>query len=419
MTLRDFLHELNQKPIDPLNKTWSPHLAGAIRGDVATRSAVVSSFSTPVATLDAAAVAHNIDELARWAGRRGWLVAPHGKTTMAPQIWRQQLEAGAWGITVATTAQLRVALAVEVPRIQVADPVWDAAVWDMMVAHLDKAAEHDVIVWADSPEAVRLMAGARSREVTVLVEVGRPGGRLGVRDTAGAVAVRDAILAADGLRLGGTAGYEGAIGEDESPAGDEVRRYLADLVELHRDVISPFVRGGSVLSLGGSDRLADVEEALTAIGAGTQVHVRPGMSVVHDHGLYATSQGDADPSAPQFQGALAVISSVLGVHDDGRAIIDAGRRDLGSDNGMPVALELWRGDECIAVATHPHALEQLNDQHGFVPRGSFPVAVLVGDRIVVGVSHTCTTLDRWRDLAEIDGPLRPTSIVRDLVATYF
>jgi D-serine dehydratase len=36
-------------------------------------------------------------------------LAPHGKTTMVPKLFSRQLEAGAWGITLATPHQTQVA----------------------------------------------------------------------------------------------------------------------------------------------------------------------------------------------------------------------------------------------------------------------------------------------------------------------
>ena len=47
-------------------------------------------------TLDATAVEHNIGVMGGFTAAHGVDLAPHGKTTMAPALWRRQLEAGAW-----------------------------------------------------------------------------------------------------------------------------------------------------------------------------------------------------------------------------------------------------------------------------------------------------------------------------------
>ena len=60
----------------------------------------------PLAVLRDSALAHNHAWMRDFAASTGVLLAPHGKTTMAPQIFAQQLAAGAWGITVANVQQL-------------------------------------------------------------------------------------------------------------------------------------------------------------------------------------------------------------------------------------------------------------------------------------------------------------------------
>src|SRR3712207_5291039 len=69
----------------------------------------LADLQTPLLTLDAGAIRDNADRLASWSKDHGVLLAPHGKTTMAPQLWAEQLNRGAWGITLANFAQLRVA----------------------------------------------------------------------------------------------------------------------------------------------------------------------------------------------------------------------------------------------------------------------------------------------------------------------
>ncbi|KAK0326830.1 hypothetical protein LTR94_038619, partial [Friedmanniomyces endolithicus] len=45
--------------------------------------------------------------MATWCAERGFDLMPHGKTTMAPALWKRQLDAGALGITLATMGQVR------------------------------------------------------------------------------------------------------------------------------------------------------------------------------------------------------------------------------------------------------------------------------------------------------------------------
>jgi D-serine dehydratase len=60
----------------------------------------------PLAVIRDSALAHNHTWMRDFTDATGVLLAPHGKTTMAPQIFPQQLAAGAWGMTVANVQQL-------------------------------------------------------------------------------------------------------------------------------------------------------------------------------------------------------------------------------------------------------------------------------------------------------------------------
>jgi D-serine deaminase-like pyridoxal phosphate-dependent protein len=84
-----------------------------------------------------------------------------------------------------------------------------------------------------------------------------------------------------------------------------------------------------------------------------------------------------------------VHASVLSVPDPGVAILNAGKRDMSEDLGGPRVLD-------IAGAS----IEKMNDQHAWMtfPEGS---EISVGQVIRLGVSHPCTTFDRWRLIPEI------------------
>ena len=56
----------------------------------------------PLAVLRREALAHNLAWMQARVDAWGVSFAPHGKTTMSPQLFRRQLEAGAWGLTFAT-----------------------------------------------------------------------------------------------------------------------------------------------------------------------------------------------------------------------------------------------------------------------------------------------------------------------------
>src|SRR4029453_7972601 len=74
-------------PLDKKTTSLAQLVAGRHRLDVA-------GFSFPIMTLTESALANNVEALAAFSRTRGVELAPHGKTTMAPQLFERQLDAG-------------------------------------------------------------------------------------------------------------------------------------------------------------------------------------------------------------------------------------------------------------------------------------------------------------------------------------
>src|SRR5690625_4940423 len=89
---------------------------------VATRPRL-SDFWTPVVYIQREALGHNLRVMQEWMDARGMEFMPHGKTTMAPALWRTQLDAGACGITLATPGQARTALRHGVRTVMLANEI--------------------------------------------------------------------------------------------------------------------------------------------------------------------------------------------------------------------------------------------------------------------------------------------------------
>src|SRR5688572_15804887 len=79
----------------------------------------------PLAVLKESALAHNRGWMQKFLALSGAQLAPHGKTTMAPQLFQMQLEDGAWGITLATMQQVQVARRFGCSRILLANELVD------------------------------------------------------------------------------------------------------------------------------------------------------------------------------------------------------------------------------------------------------------------------------------------------------
>src|SRR5207245_9185348 len=106
-----------------------PHARAPMkRSDIAAAgwNVLAGDLPLPIALLKREALEHNLAWMQQRSRAWGIDLAPHGKTTMSPQLFRRQLDAGAWGLTFATVAQVRAGVSVGARRCMIANQVFTA-----------------------------------------------------------------------------------------------------------------------------------------------------------------------------------------------------------------------------------------------------------------------------------------------------
>jgi D-serine deaminase-like pyridoxal phosphate-dependent protein len=419
------LRALRERPAEPTDKGFGLLASGmdgpAPAGLARTRPAVhAAGFSYPVLTLRESALAGNLAAMAAYCARAGVELAPHGKTAMSPELAARQLVSGAWGITVATIGQLRAYRAFGFPRLLMANELVDETGIAWLAGELAADPGFSAYCYVDSADGVAILdrvlsARPAGRRLPVLVEIGL--GRTGCRTDDEALAVAKAAAATGTLTVAGVAGYEGTIGGTGARALDTVAAFCRRLANL-----ATATAGGDsefLVTAGGSVYFDVVARELTTGGsgfpAGMTVILRSGGYLFHDHGLYqaATPAARGVAGAPVFRPALELWAQVLSRPEPGLALLGAGRRDVGFDAGLPVPLRARRGDGAAADLTGAE-VTGLNDQHAYL-RLDPGTALAPGDLVCLGISHPCTTLDKWRVIPVLDEEDR----VIDAVHTFF
>ncbi len=412
--------------LDVRDKNWSPALAAAQRRDREVDLGL-EDFGTPILTLDLAAVGANIDAMQHWVAARGALLAPHGKTTMCPALWQWQLDRGAWAITVANEAQLRVARDAGVPRVIVANEFLSPPGLAWLAGQLNADPSFEVIVWVDSVAGVdqmtrHLTAAGLSRPLPVCVEVGAPGGRAGVRTRDQAIEVADVVAASTALNLRGVSAYEGAVPATGQEQLGAVDTFLSATADVARDLMPRCQTDAPIITAGGSAYFDRVAELLgpVADATGSRLVLRSGSYVVHDDGLYAGRTPAATRSGPRFVAAAHVWARVLSVPESDLALLDAGKRDVPYDAGLPTPRSVIRDRHPVPEPLRSATVVDINDQHMFWQLTQ-PASVAVGDLVQLGLSHPCTIFDKWRSALLVEGQLvdgQPRR-VRGAVPTHF
>jgi D-serine dehydratase len=383
---------------------------------------LADDLAYPLAVLKRSALSHNLAWMQAYANRRGVALAPHGKTTLSPELLQMQLDAGAWGISFATIFQLGVGVAAGVRRAIVANQVLGAA--DLAGLRALLQAHADLKVWflVDSIEQLRLIEQWAANQplckpFDVLLEIGVAGKRTGCRTEGQAMALALAVSQSSAVRLCGLECYEGIAAngdrdQDVVAVSELVRRVLA--VARRCDAQKLFEDESILLSAGGSAVFDLVLPLLRTTGLSQPVQgvLRSGCYITHDHGHYRRylqllekREGLTDSLKP----ALEVWTQVQSVPEPGLAFLSCGRRDISFDIELPLPQRIARAGvrrmEDLMDTPADWRIAALNDQHAYLqfdPKGLTPA---VGDRVVLGFSHPCTTFDKWRwmVLAEDDG----------------
>jgi len=376
--------------------------------------------SLPVAVLYEARMRHNLQWMQRFMEAYRVKLAPHGKTTMSPDLFHRQLQAGAWGITLATAPQTRAAYRHGIRTVLMANQLVGRANM-AMVAELLRDPDFTYFCLVDSAaNAAQLGAyfSGQGLRLPVLIELGVAGGRTGVRDDA----QLGALLAElerwpQALALAGVEVYEGVL-QDE----DGIRAFLQRAVRTLRGLAADGrlrQDGPALISGAGSAWFDVVAEEFSGLDIGMPLDIvlRPGCYLSHDVGIYRSAAeriAAHNPVArrldPGLQPALQVWAYVQSVPEPRRAIVALGKRDAAFDAGLPVPAAHYRPGGAAPLPAPQHwKLTAMMDQHAFLSIDAGD-DIQVGDMIAFDISHPCLTFDKWRQVLLIDEQYRITGV---------
>lgn len=382
----------------------------------------------PLMLLKRSALDHNASVFGQYLTSHNLSLSPHGKTTMSPQIFAEQLAGGAWGMTAATVNQVQVMHHYGVKRVLLANQLIGKAHLAGIAALIDADPEFDFLCFLDSAAQLDNMLThlrdlAPPRPIKALLEIGAKGGRTGLRTEAEALALADKLANSDQnlVRFAGIATFEGVVpGIDKDPM--LIEPFSQSIVDIARALPKNLYAGLDefILSGGGSSYFDIVADRFSTLDLPLPIRVllRSGCYVTNDSGAYKKAQDEAkaDPRRSwksDLQPALEAWAYVQSMPEPGLAFLSMGKRDVPHDSGLPIPFKRYRpgtGFLPIGEAT----IFATNDQHAYVRLGS-DTDWQVGDLIASGVSHPCTAFDKWRFLPIVDDDYS----VIDGVLTFF
>ncbi|HVE51661.1 MAG TPA: amino acid deaminase [Casimicrobiaceae bacterium] len=390
-------------------------------------------LSLPLAVLKRSSLEHNATWMRSFTSMTGVALAPHGKTSMSPQLFERQLADGACAITVATVQQLRVCREHGIQRVLMANQLVGRQAIAYVLDELARDPAFEFWALVDSLVLVDMLARAAQRRrvgrpLALLVECGAVGGRTGCRTIDEALAVARRVKAAEPwLTLAGVEGYEGSVpGSTPVERDANIARFVEFIGDVARRVANEnlFATDSVMLTAGGSAYFDMVTALPRELGdRKTRIVLRSGCYLTHDSDAYAKAAARMRERMPAIatlgeglRDAIELWSYVQSRPEPELAILTMGKRDVAHDVHLPYPRVSYRpGRDARPVAlADDFAIRALNDQHAYlVTPGASDLAV--GDMVGCAISHPCTTFDKWRFMPIVDDDYN----VVDAITTHF
>jgi D-serine deaminase-like pyridoxal phosphate-dependent protein len=284
--------------------------------------ASIFELDTPAVLLDLDKFERNADSIQRVLADHGMTWRPHSKAHKSPRLAQLQLAHGAIGVTCAKLAEAEVMVAGGITDVLVANQLGSAAKWQR-AATLQRQAS--VTVCVDDPQHVHWASAAATQAgvtIPLLIEVDVGMHRTGVTSHEAALALAALITVHDGVRLAGLMGYEGHLlrvwpQEEKTRQLTEAMSILTGTAYRLREVGYPV----DIVSSGGTGSFE------TTAGL-------PGLTESQAGGGCLMDRFYAEDCHVELDHALTVLTTVVSRQAEGRAIVDAGFKALGSLPGF-------------------------------------------------------------------------------------
>src|SRR5262245_14538286 len=327
----------------------------------------IQDLDTPALLLDLPTMESNLRKMAKFISEGKAALRPHFKNHQSVWLSRKQLEMGAIGITCATLAQAELLVSHGVKSVLIASEITNLRKIDLL-AELSRQA--DVIVALDNARVAADMGRISRNKKTslhVLIDLNIGQNRCGVEPGEPALSLAKAAVE-QGLIVRGVMGYEGHLTlTPPGPAKEDACRASLDLAVDTKRLL---------------ERNHIPCEIVSAGSTGTHLFTarHPGVTEVQA-GTYLTMDISYQPFAPDYSPTLSLSVSVISKTEGKRFVIDAGRKALSGERGLPVVKNL-KGVRLVALHSE-HAIVEIQDP---------TVAVDVGDRVEIWVHYSDPTV---------------------------
>lgn len=389
--------------------------------------------SFPIAVIKQSQLDNNIDWMQTFSEQTNVLLAPHGKTTMAPELFSMQQKNGCWGISLATVHQVVNAASHGINKIILANQLVGkyhmSLIADLLSSNATRQVPLEMHCFVDSIQNINALGeyfSSRGIKLNVLLEFGVDGGRCGWRDLDNVGIIVKAIKQHQSLNFCGVSFYEGVIhGEN---AHKHIESFVAKVCEISVSLQTQnqFTTDKPIITGAGS-AWYDIVAKEFNLGLKDKSHgfmpiIRPGCYVIHDTGIYENAQNKviqrsqvACDVSGELVSSLTLWAYVISVPEPNLAIVGLGKRDVAFDAGLPTPQSIYKpGTTAPKPLNNKSEVIDIMDQHCMM-KVSETTKVSPGDIVSFSSSHPCLTIDKWRQIGIVDDHF----VVNRTIKTFF
>jgi len=322
---------------------------------------------TPALILDLDVARRNIATMAEYMRTVHAKLRPHIKVHKSPELARMQMEAGeSIGLTTATVWEAVVMVRGGIGDILIANEVVGG---EKIKALAELARDGRISVAIDDARNAEELSAAALKAgsmLGVLIDLDVGMERCGVRNKEEALRLAEQVSKLRGLRLEGMMGYEGHCMLEPDPELRVQKAHAA--MDKLMEAVDYLARAGfesKVISGGGTGtyNITGAHPRLTELQAGSYVV----MDAFHAQ------------LVPGFPVALTVLATVIS-RQGNRAVLDSGRKTVGSELGLPRLKDV------------PATTASIAEEHLLVDvEPGYPLRV--GDRVEVISGYGPTTVN--------------------------
>jgi len=354
---------------------------------------------TPAALIDHAQMSRNIARMQAHMDRLGVRFRPHVKTTKCVPIAREQIAAGACGITVSTLKEAEQFFAEGIGNILYAVGMVPAKLPQAAALLAQGCALKLIVDNVASARAIAEFGRAHQQIFEVWLEIDTDQHRSGLAPDDDAMLEVARALVGEDANAGGSARGGASLGGVMTHAGSSYALSTPEALEaMAEQERAGCVRAAQRLRAAGFPcpvvSVGSTPTALSARQLDGVTEVRAGVYVFFD--LVMANVGVCAPT----EIALSVLTTVIGhQREKGWALVDAGWMAMSRDRGTQTqGRDYGYGLVCDALGQllEPYVLSAANQEHGIVSRGGEPDHAIV-ERFPVGTqlrilpNHACAT----------------------------